>query len=392
MKRIFLYGLTASLMAAFVFAGCKKDDDDDDLGGSEQNKPQKQLLSHLCEWTENGSSYQDKTEYKYDAKGHQIGENWERITNGVVSFSETREMKYDENDRYLGDEYKRVYSDGTFEFRLSENKFDNNGKLIEYTYTYSNNGYTRTEITKYKYNEHGDKTESATTTDNDRTSITKWNYEYDAQGRKTLMEYYNIRDELQEKNEYTYEGNNTVNVVGESIWDGSFTGVEVYADADYKLMTSSVYTYEMNGKTTVKEVKYTYDSNGNDIGYEYKIDGKISSQRVEEGNVYSYSSYNYDDDGNISSSYISKTVYTDSNREKPLTSESTHYDSWNGGNTYTEKNEYTYDNDGNNTGYKYYSNDKLSGESKDYVYDGNKVTYTVISYNENGEVTLNLIV
>ena len=90
MKRVFLYGLTASLMAAFVFSGCDKNDDDD-------NKTSNKLLlsQSVVAKRANGDTESWKYEYKYDKKGNRIEET---RTNGDGTV-ETVVHKYNEKGK-----------------------------------------------------------------------------------------------------------------------------------------------------------------------------------------------------------------------------------------------------------------------------------------------------
>ena len=82
----------------------------------------------------------------------------------------------------------------------------------------------------------------------------------------------------------------------------------------------------------------------------------------------------YSDNGELVQTSSTKTVY--SNSGKILTRE-------NSENGNTTKSEFTYDDNGNETSYKLYSNGQLNEERKDYVYDRNKVTYTECLYDMN---------
>lgn len=90
MKQLFKLGFAACLTTALVFSGCTKDDDDDST-----NKKGKQLLSQLCEYTENGVSYQELSEYKYDGKGNTIEDNYTETEDGAVTYTEKRAYEYD---------------------------------------------------------------------------------------------------------------------------------------------------------------------------------------------------------------------------------------------------------------------------------------------------------
>lgn len=410
MKNLLRLGVTASLMAAFVFSGCQKSDDDEP-----SSKKNRRLLSELCEWTDHDINFQQKTEYKYDARGNEIFRESSNIIDGEVRITSSQETKYDANGEYIGYEYRHFNPDGTFWSQSYEYKYEN-GRMIECLFKSIWDGEESVSIDKYKYNEQGDKTEHVVSSNKNETDIETWNYQYDEKGNRTEIEYYingvlsetrkyeynekgymtkgeiyNSNGQLLDKRVFTYDGN-TRTVIGENYssdgnTDGSIvistSGIEKYTDSDFKHLETEKYTYTLkDGHTSIYETKNTYDSKGTQISYEYKVNGKIREQWSNEGNISTSSSYSYNDDGEIISSNISKTVYTDSNRDKPLTKEQTESGS---SGSYNDKYEYSYDNNGNLIGEKRYSDGNLSYENKEYVYDGNKVTYTSYDY-RHGEI------
>lgn len=400
MRNIFRLGVTSSIMAAIVFSGCQKSDDD-----KPSSKKQKHVQSELCEYTENGVLHQQKTEYAYDAKWNKTLVNHKSVVDGAEVSGFKQEYKYDDNGNEVW-YYNISTSNGvaTYTEELSR-KYDGNGNVIEFQQVRNyNDGSIVSEKFEYKYNEHGDHTEMILT--NNSGIITRtWEYQYDNKGNKTnVEEYFNgvlqgkrtiqydeqgnaTKEEtysfnistnefgLTSKTEYTYDGN-TKNFI-EEIYSNDGTEnhsvVIVFTDSKReKIKNQTTKITYTDGRTNNSEEKYSYDNEGHLTLYEWYRNGILISKRGYEGNV-SFN-YSYGENGEINN--FSKTIYTDSNREKPLTIETPHY-----------KEEYTYDNDGNETGFKRYFDGVLTDENKDYVYDGNKLTYTSLYYDEeNGEL------
>lgn len=400
MKNLLKLGVTASLMAAFVFSGCQKNDDDEP-----SIKKQRHVQSELCEYTENGVLHQQKTEYAYDAKWNKTLVNNKSVVDGAEVSGFKQEYKYDDNGNEVW-YYKISTSNGvaTYTEELSR-KYDGNGNVIEFQQVRDyNDGSIVSEKFEYKYNEHGDHTEMILT-NNSGIFTRTWEYQYDNKGNKTnVEEYFNgvlqgkrtiqydeqgnaTKEEtysfnistnefgLTSKTEYTYDGN-TKNFI-EEIYSNDGTEnhsvVIVFTDSKReKIKNQTTKITYTDGRTNNSEEKYSYDNEGHLTLYEWYRNGILISKRGYEGNV-SFN-YSYGENGEINN--FSKTIYTDSNREKPLTIETSH-----------SKEEYTYDNDENEIGYKYYINGVLTDENKDYVYDGNKLTYTSLYYDEeNGEL------
>ena len=154
--------------------------------------------------------------------------------------------------------------------------------------------------------------------------------------------------------------------------------VEEYADSQKKqIKSSTVETKNADGSTqSFSKVVYSYDKDGNVINYEsFDGNGQLirKTENVYNGNVINSTQYDYAD-GSVVNTIQTKTVYTDSNREKILTQESTKPS----GNKHKIEN--TYDMNGNVIETVEYENDHLQYKSTEYVYDGNTLTYTKYSY------------
>ena len=199
-------------------------------------------------------------------------------------------------------------------------------------------------------------------------------YEYDEQGN--ILKYTSYQNEqIKDEREYTYNGN-VVN----------YKGIEYNQEATDSWPYSAKEEYEyVNNRKLLKMYEnqtekrlYVYDKDGNTISYERYANGEVFEKWYYEGNSYYYSLYydNYLVDSR-------KIVYTDSKRKQILTEERDNSSQSGGGISLSK---YKYDSSGNQIGYVYYVNNKLMKEYKDYVYDGNKVTYTEYSYwcNDSG--------
>ncbi|MBR6082954.1 MAG: hypothetical protein IKP62_08520 [Salinivirgaceae bacterium] len=234
----------------------------------------------------------------------------------------------------------------------SEYKYDSRGNMIENKHTTVDNSGTVTENKfETKFNEQGDVTEQLL---NGQT-ISKSDYTYDVNSTKRTVHHYS-------------DGNET-----------STYYVEEYADAPHKKLLSSITSETKNadGSTqSFSKVVYSYDKDGNVINYEsFDGNGQLirKIERVYNGNVENSTQYEYADDS-VVNTIQTKTVYTDSNREKILTQESTKPS----GNKHKIEN--TYDMNGNVIETVEYENDHLQYKSTEYVYDGNTLTYTKYTY------------
>lgn len=232
----------------------------------------------------------------------------------------------------------------------NEYKYDSRGNMIENKYTTVDNSGTVTE-NKYesKFNEQGDVTETL------------------------------FNGQLISKSDYTYDVNSTKRTV-HNYSNGNETSttyyVEEYADSQKKqIKSSTVETKNADGSIQSKVV-FSFDKDGNVINYEsFDGNGQLirKTENVYNGNVINSTQYDYAD-GSVVNTIQTKTVYTDSNREKILTQESTKPS----GNKHKIEN--TYDMNGNVIETVEYENDHLQYKSTEYVYDGNTLTYTKYSY------------
>lgn len=251
-------------------------------------------------------------------------------------------------------------ADGSTWTSKNEFKYDSRGNMIENKHTTVDNSGTVTE-NKYeaKFNEQGDVTETL------------------------------LNGQIISKSDYIYDVNSTKKTV-HGYSDGNETSttyyVEEYADSQKKqIKSSTVETKNADGSTqSFSKVVYSYEKDGNVINYEsFDGNGQLISKTeiVYNGNVEISTQYDYSD-GSVENTIQTKTVYTDSNREKILTYESTNELRYNE----KRKIECTYDKNGNMIGSVEYVNGSISEKSTDYVYDGNTLTYITYNYGfYNGE-------
>ena len=242
------------------------------------------------------------------------------------------------------------------------------------------NGDTWTSKSEYKYDSQGNMIENkCTSTDNSGTvTENKFEAKFNEQGDVTEQL---LNGQTISKSDYTYEGN-TIKTIRHNYSDGNETStsyyVEEYADSQKKQIKSSTFeTKNADGSTqSFSKVVHSYDKDGNMINYEsFDGSGQLISkiEHVYNGNVENSTQYEYADDS-VVNIIQTKTVYTDSNREKILTQESTKPS----GNKHKIEN--TYDMNGNVIETVEYENDHLQYKSTEYVYDGNTLTYTKYTY------------
>lgn len=348
MKDFCKLGFTLCMTLVILFSGCKKDDDFEPVNN-------RKLLSELCVYTEYGRVGHTRTEYQYDARGRCVGKNTFDDINGELS-SVKFEYEYDDCDRLTKDEYTCFEGESISYHSIETYKFDENGNQTE-----------NTTIRIYYMEE--DYSEWKQT----------WEYEYDEQGN--IIKYVSYENgRIRDEREYTYN-ENVVNYTGtEYYYDDGYTFYpdcvkeEYSAKEEYLYVNNrkllKVFSYESNFET--REKLYEYDKEGNTISYECYVDGEPNEKWYYEGNTYYYARYS-----NNCVVDARKIVYTNSKRERKLTEEKDN-SSERGGATSMCK--YKYDSRGRLKGYEYYVGGRLMNEYKDYVYDGNKVTYTEYSY------------
>jgi hypothetical protein len=374
MKQLFKLGYVACLTTALVFSGCTKDDDDDS-----SNKKGKQLLSQLCEYTENGVSHQELSEYKYDGKGNTIEDNYTETEDGAVTYNSKYSYEYNNKGNIIKEEHTVTHEDGNTDTDLYEIKYDNKGRMIEQIETYSQNGEIlsiRTE--KNKYNEYNDQIEheysyEETSGRNNHSNKSSYEYEYDAEGNKTKSTYY-YNDELINICEFTYVGDTAKLTYYDK--DGNITSNE----AQVFVTVNNVKRIRTNLNGDWKTNHYYMDIDNKDgIEQYYKENPQSINFTTIEGNATIWTYEQYDNDGEIQVKSTTKTVYTDSDRTDPISYE---YTSTDRNGSYKNNTDYTYDENGNLKGIKTYSDDQLTQECKNYVYDGKKVTFTRDSYHK----------
>ena len=354
MKRILKYGLMATVLTAFVFAGCKKDDDNN----QDIKKRGMYLLS--------------STRVEYDTIKDLYGD---------LIFKTTIVKKYDKNGNEIEELYTKTSNGAVIEEKKSERKYDDNNRIIEFSSSYCD------ELTTYKYDEHGNLLERATTSTN---ILTGENYiyndkiEYKYNGGHIIEKTWYYNGKIKEKQERSYD-KNTISITGKQygndVEEKSYTTIEVYADSDYKqMLTSTEKNTYFSGRVDSSKCVYEYDSEGNKTFDAYYYNGQLSSQTewLFDGNTVIYTHQQFT--GDIGT-FTTKTVYLNSNHDKILTYETTSTTTYS---NISRKDEYTYDSDENLIGEKNYYEGRLIGEKKDYLYNGNTVTYVEYEYRDDG--------
>ncbi|MBR5167094.1 MAG: hypothetical protein IKW86_03385 [Salinivirgaceae bacterium] len=376
MGKTFKLGFAVCLTAAFLFSGCEKNEDD-----LTPNYKYGKLLSRTSEYTEDGVLHQNITEYKYDEKGFVTEKNETELIDGGLYYNGKTEYVYIYDEKGRNSERSQIFTQ-MGEVAYTQNysiKYDEEGRIIFTEYKDErSNGITNSRIEKYKYNEFGDKIEDEIITDESKITE-KWEYKYNEQGKKTGYEHtyeYTDTEEnriIRKRKETVTFSSNTINIVGEDSFYGKFIGEKIYTESGQLKSSKGTYTKE-DGSIYSTETKYSYDNSGEETLYENYENGKLTEKHITEGNIETRVTNKYSDNGDLEQTSSTKTVY--SNSGKILTRE-------NSENGNTTKSEFTYDDNGNETSYKLYSNGQLNEERKDYVYDRNKVTYTECLFDMN---------
>ena len=172
MKRLLNYGLVASLMVAFVFAGCKKDDDD-------QNTETQNILPKKVSKIVDNASERSKYIYYFDENGRLIKD--ESFYKGELEDSDT--YQYTENSIQYGTvtcsvENGRITNlvsvDSDNEKMTAKFNYSADGYLTSYLYTDEYKGKTYSSEIKYTY-ENGNIVEIENK-DEDGSYIVKYSY------------------------------------------------------------------------------------------------------------------------------------------------------------------------------------------------------------------------
>ena len=298
-------------------------------------------------YDENGN-IERMEDYEYDANGNQIEETnydkdgrrdrWVKIEYDAAG-NETLWECYDEYGRCT---IQRIYTR------------DERGKLIQYDEYY--NGYTKKE--EYERDENGNTIKSVYY-DGDGNITKIYEYEYDEMGREIKCVWYDDDETVTYWCEYEYDEwgrvakfktyNSTGNLeycISESKYDDN--GRKIY------------YSHETNDIITDKQEK-EYDEDGNIIreirtGYDSDTGAK-KYQTINE--------YTYDDNGN-------RIGYANN-----------HYDEEE---AYSFLWEREYDEDGRETNFYLYDNEKAASYQSESGYDENGRMINYTGYDKNGNV------
>ena len=211
--------------------------------------------------------------------------------------------------------------------------------------------------------------------DEDGAESYKYEYSYDSEGRETGYKKYEDGDVVDEKKNYDYTGKllTYVTTYITSTGETSTTKYKkIYLDDNWVRISSEI-TYAPDGTTEERKSEYTYDSEGRETGYSYYYEKELTEKHkdyVYDGTTVVYYVDKYSS-GSVSSSVKHKKTYIDNNWIKF----SSHIIYEADGTIEKSKTEYTYDSEGREKGYKYYSRGALVSVYRDYTYDGNTVTY-----------------
>lgn len=180
--------------------------------------------------------------------------------------------------------------------------------------------------------------------------------------------------------DYVY-GDRTLSYVTNSYMNGQKTSTiktsNQYADDFYRNIAVSEIVMDMLGNTSNQKLEWNYDDQGRVTGMKQYADGQLQSE--EKNYVWTPNSCEYEiiTYAPIASTQkVSKKFQDDHYVQNVL--EIREMD-MNGFKTEI-KNEYTYDNDGNLTSSKSYTNGDLTSEWKDYNWGDKKSSHTEIMY------------
>ena len=153
MKKLLNYGLIACLMAAFVFAGCKKDDDDENAETVNILPKKVSKIVETVERTFDETSITRIYIYYFDENGKLIKD--ESFYNGELEESDT--YQYTENSIKYDDVTCNVEKGRISQLAYDEDEttvkfnYSADGYLASYLYIYEYKGETYSSEMKYTY-------------------------------------------------------------------------------------------------------------------------------------------------------------------------------------------------------------------------------------------------
>ena len=218
------------------------------------------------------------------------------------------------------------------------------------------------------------------------TETSRLEYTYDNDGRETGHKQYYSGVLSYQYRDYQYNGRTII------CWLDSYSEGNVilsnklqrkYCDKNWIQMTQYI-LYATDDVTEVYRYEYSYDADGRETSYKYYFNGVLSSQNRDyqyNGRTVNYWCDNYSG-GSVTSSTKLQRTYCDKNWIQMT--KMIYYAA--DGVTETNRWEYTYDNDGRETGYKYYANGVLYNQYRNYQYNGQTITCWGDTYS-GGSVT-----
>lgn len=268
MKKYFL--LAVGLAAMFNLGSCSSDDDDNGTSGGHGKKFLAEITVREYKW-----KFGDRSDYG------EIYESYKYDSNGNLT-------EYENNSGIANYTYKYIYDDKN---RITE-KNEYRLYSLNYKYKYQYNEIDSVSV-MYQYNEKGSLTETHY-------------YEYDNLRRlekETRIVNY-ISNGYGNVDSYSYDGN-VVTIIGTNYEDGKLRYTKVLEYDSHKNLTKSTYTSTDDGKPSVTEYEYEYDSNG-----------RISKSTTPYYLIYKkYKEYTYNEDGTINKIHLS---YSDNNEQSDL--------------------------------------------------------------------------
>ena len=380
----------------------------DDQGTAEQGAD---LLSQRKEYVLAGmvavatssatNRYDDDGNILYE-RVRECDENGNELWNRTVYYNEEggirylAEFQYDGNGKQTKRKYIDYDSDGNITNCSHEARvYDEDGNEVE-NISYDEHGNIK-EKTKYEYDSNGKNIEE-TDYDKDDKIVRQVEIKYDAAGREAKWECYDEHGRCSIQRIYTRDEHGRL-IQYDEYHDGYTTKEEYERDENGNTIKSI--SYDSDGNIT-KIYEYEYDETGREIKcvrydddetvaywreYEYDEGGnKIRSRSYNTTENHEYTTYEwkYDENGReIYSSYETNDIVEEKQENEYdedgniIREIQTSYDSDTGQKQSQTIDEYTYDDNGNRIGYANY-------------HDGEKETYSFLwerVYDENGRET-----